>query len=160
MILLLAQLALAAPTDAGAALGLAGVRTSAGQHPVRLGLDLWYRRGLGQGLHMEAELWTSSLSDPVPGVGTIDTRLVRPSLLLGWHGGTRKTKVGFSVGPSATVIAGGLGGGQFLLRGGVRAKVDLRVPLGEGWMLVSHAGLGTRRTSGDVDLMLGLARRF
>ena len=160
MMWLLTQLALAGPVDFGAAMGLAGVRTSSGQHPLRLGLDLWYRKGLGDGMHLEAELWTSSLSDPAPQVGTIDTRLVKPSLMVGWHGGTTKTRVGFSVGPSVTVLAGGLGGDQLLLRGGLRGKIDLRVPLGEGWALVSHAGLGTRRTSGDVDLMVGLARRF
>ncbi len=153
-------LALAGPSELGAALGVAGVRTSSGQHPLELGLSAWYRKGLGGGRHVEAELWTATLSEPLVKVGSIDTRFMRPALMVGWHGGTRKSTVGFSAGPALTSISGGLGGGNVLLRAGIRAKIDLRIPLGEHWLLVSHAGFGTRRTSGDVDWMFGMARRF
>ena len=156
---LLLGLALAGPSELGAAAGIAGVRTSAGHHPLQLGLAAWYRRGLGGGLHVEAELWTASLSEPLVTVGSIETRFVRPSVLVGWHGGTRAMKVGFSAGPAVTTITGGLGS-NVLVRGGVRVKADLRIPLGEKWFLVSHAGVATRRFSGDVDLMAGLGKRF
>ena len=152
-------LALAGPSELGVAAGVAGVRTSAGHHPLELGVAAWYRKGLGRGLHVEAELWTASLSEPLVKVGTIETRFVRPSVLVGWHGGTRAMKVGFSVGPSITSISGGLGSNA-LVRGGVRVKADLRIPLGDKWFLVSHAGVATRRFSGDVDLMAGLGKRF
>jgi hypothetical protein len=156
----LLTMAFAGPSEVGVATGVAGLRTSSGQHPLELGGAAWYRKGLGNGLHTEVELWTAALSDPLVKVGTIDTRFVRPSVTFGWHGGTRATKVGFGIGPSATVIYGGLAGDDVLLRAGLRLKADVRVPLGNKWLLVSHAGVATRRLSGDVDLMVGVGRRF
>lgn len=147
---------LAGATEIGAGPAVAAVRVSDGDHVLQPGGTLWLRQNLPGPAFVLGEVAGSSRA--VVSVGG-DKRLtwVRPALSVGVRTGTTPLRVGASLGICGTALIGDRG---WLLRPGVRARVELALPLGDRWVLVAHGGLSQRGRSGDADLGVGAAWRW
>lgn len=141
--------------DAGVTLGVAAVRSSTGNHRVDPAYGLWVRRGF-QAVYGEVELMGATDADATPG-GSLRRTLVRPSVVVGWRGGSRPMHVGMAGGVAMSLVAGN---SAFVVQPGVRACGDLHIPLGEKQVLVTRAGVTTRGRGADVDASIGWGFRW
>ncbi len=158
---LMLQLAVgfAGAVEPGIALGLAGVRGSDGLHRVQPATCLWAQQPLGErGWFLEGEVLGTSRTDSVPG-GQMQTLWLRPSVLAGWKGGTTGALVHGAIGPSTTLMRGGLAGDQWRAAQGLRGRWGVEAHTSAGWVYGGALGGALRGRSGDVDLTLRLGWR-
>ena len=141
--------------DAGVTLGVAAVRSSTGNHRVDPAYGVWLRKGFGD-VYGEVEVMGATDADSTPG-GTLRRTLVRPSLVVGWRGGSRPMHVGMAGGLAMSVVAGNE---TAVVQPGVRACGDLHVPIGARQVLVTRAGVTTRGRGADVDASIGWGLRW
>jgi hypothetical protein len=155
-LMLCAAMGTAAAATPGISLGLAGARGSDGLHRVQPATTLWVQQAVGEnGWFLESEVLGTSRTDAVPG-GQIQTLWLRPAVLAGWKGGTTRALVHGAIGPSATVIRGGLESDQWWIRQGVRGRWGVEVRTQRGLVIGGALGGALRGRSGDVDLTLRL----
>ncbi len=151
-LMLWAALATAFAAAPGIALGLAGARGSDGLHRVQPATTLWVQQAVGEGgWFMEGEILGTFRADAVPG-GQIQTVWLRPAVLAGWKGGTTGALVHGAIGPSTTLIRGGVDGDQWWVGQGVRGRWGVEVRTTGGLVFGGALGGALRGRSGDVDL--------
>jgi hypothetical protein len=120
------------------------------------GATLWLRQNLPGPAYVLAELGGSTRSS-LSVDGDLRLTWLRPALSVGVRTGNTPLRAGASLGLCATGLIGERG---WLIRPGVRARVELALPLGAHWVLVGHGGVSQRGWSGDVDLGVGAAWRW
>jgi hypothetical protein len=155
-LMLWAAMGTAVAASPGVSLGLAGTRGSDGLHRVQPATTLWVQQPVGEhGWFIEGEVLGTSRTDAVPG-GRMQTLWLRPAALAGWKGGSSKALVHGAIGPSATLIRGGLDSDQWWVGQGVRGRWGVEVQSRWGVVIGGALGGALRGRGGDVDLTLRL----
>jgi hypothetical protein len=140
--------------DLGVDLGVAALRHSTGNHELHPQLGMWFRKGFGSWFG-ELDLDLATGAELVPG-GKMRNSLVRPSLLVGWRGGSRPMHLGLALGVAGSAyLASSPTGSAAAISPGICARMDLHVPVGEHLLLVGSTSGTQRGRSGDFDLSLG-----
>ena len=146
--------------------GLTGVgiavRSSAGNHRIHSGLGGWYQHCTPAGSIQRCWIVQVDMAgngQSIPG-GVMRSFLVRPTGMMGYVLGQEATKVGFSFGPSVQVLLGGADESVTLIQPGGYGQISIQKPLGGDWLLSMGNGYLLRLYGVDVDLSVGIGRRW
>ena len=137
-------------------------RTSAGNHRTHVGAGGWFQRCRDRNEMQSCWQGGVSLStngQKIPG-GTMRTTVVRPTISMGYFMGSQPTKVGFSAGAGAQVISGGVNGDVVLVQPGGYGMISLQKPLSDDWLLWGSNGYFMRAWGVDVDISVGVGKRW
>ena len=156
------QSAFAWEKSGGAYGGSIAYRTSAGNHRAHIGMGGWFQNC--RKTQTIQPCWQAGVSiatngQNIPG-GTMRTTLVRPTVSVGYILGTQPTKIGFSGGMGAQVIAGGVNGDVLLVQPGGYGMISVQKPVKEDWLLWVSNGYFMRAWGVDTDMSIGVGKRW
>ena len=149
---------------AGATTSFISVRSSAGNHRIHSGIGGWYQNCQVLDVTPAYRCWKGSMDlvsngQEIPN-GMLRTKILRPTFSMGIEIGNNPTKIGFYGGLGAQMLLGGVDNSVRLLQPGGYASVSMQKPLGDVWMLYGRQGYFLRLWGVDIDLSIGVGRRW
>ena len=92
--------------------------------------------------------------------GVLRTKILRPTVSMGAVLGNNPTKIGFYGGLGGQLVLGGVDNSVLLYQPGGYVSVSMQKPLGDKWMLYGNQGYFFRLWGVDVDLSIGMGKRW